>query len=96
MTNGTNVKDGDDWKRYGRIWCGLEAVVTDPNTKISKTMYVLDAFAPEFVRSDSSIDIMVDSWEEISRSKAAPGLVIYGVEWYFTGARSAEYAFGTR
>jgi hypothetical protein len=81
MTEGTNVVLGDEWKRYGNIWCGLEAVVTDPITKISKTMYVLDAFAPVFVRSDSSIDIMVDKWEELSGAKAAPGLVIYDVQW---------------
>ena len=42
ITENTNVTSGPNWEKYGKLWCGLEAQVTNPDTQITKTMFIID------------------------------------------------------
>ncbi|KAJ3125179.1 hypothetical protein HK098_000553 [Nowakowskiella sp. JEL0407] len=96
MTNGGNYKwPNPGWFLYGRLYCGLEAIVTNPATGVSRVMYIADAFDHRFVRSPGSIDIMKGKFEELyGRRTNNHNNVIYGVRWVLTGRRSLKYAFG--
>ena len=93
-TNATYFTNATEWERYGKQWCGLEAQVTNPDTQITKTMYIIDAFDPKFVLSPNSIDIMVEEWKLLTKVPNTAGAVIYNVQWYLTGGQSTKYSFG--
>ena len=42
QSSATNASATEEWAYYGRQWCGLEAVVKDPVTGKSKTLYIID------------------------------------------------------
>ena len=74
------------------MYCGLEATVRDPSTNITKTMYIIDAFDPQWVKFVGSIDIMKDAWSELHRMPATDkNIVIRNVEWQLTGRKSLQY-----
>lgn len=52
------------------------------------------AFDPKFVLTPTSIDIMKAQWEELAGIPAVDNNnVIYNIEWYLTGKKSAQYTF---
>jgi phage-related tail protein len=96
MTEGTNAKwPHPDWKKYGDIYCGLEAKVTNPENGRTEIMYVTDAFDDKWVRSPASIDIMIGSFEKLKGIGKIydKNNVIRDVQWEFTGNRNEKYRF---
>jgi hypothetical protein len=82
------------WEEFGREYCGLEAIVRNPQTGVEMTLYIVDAFDPKWVRSPGSIDIMVDVYKQLTRDPVLDkNKVIRGVEWRLTGNRNPKYAF---
>jgi hypothetical protein len=108
ITENTNVTSGPNWEKYGKLWCGLEAQVTNPDTQITKTMFIIDgiffmkflmslsiAFDPRFVLTPQSIDIMKTRWQDLTGYEPKSGSqVIYNTQWYLTGGKSVQYTFG--
>jgi hypothetical protein len=81
----------------GREYCGMEAIVRNPRTNKTLKLYVGDAFDPKWVKSPGSIDIMVESYKYLTND--APLIkenVIFGIEWEFTGNKSAKYSYASK
>jgi hypothetical protein len=58
MTDGTNAVwtgRSNNWASSATKYCGLEAVVTNVDTGVSKIMYIVDAFDPKWVRTPGLI-----------------------------------------
>lgn len=52
MTNGTNAVWGNPmYPTYIKYYCGLEAIVTNPDNGRSMTLYIGDAFDHRWVRT---------------------------------------------
>jgi hypothetical protein len=98
MTNGESVtyfSDANKWRAVGTQYCGLEAIVTNPATGVSKTLYITDAFDHQWVRSPGSIDIMTNAFEELfGKGTRNHNDVMGEVSWRLTGNRNEKYAFG--
>jgi hypothetical protein len=94
MTEGTGAVYGHpNWEKYIKKWCGLEALVFNPETGKSMLMFIIDAFDDKWVRSPGSIDIMKDSYLYLTDS--APlnkQKVIHDVKWELTGNRNNQYS----
>ncbi|KAJ3125176.1 hypothetical protein HK098_000550 [Nowakowskiella sp. JEL0407] len=83
-----------NWSVYGKRYCGLEAVVYNPNNGRALTMYITDGFDSKWVRTPGSIDIHKQKWDYLfGRESWNKNDVIQGVEWKFTGRRSQKYSF---
>lgn len=95
MTNGTNAVYGHPmWDAFGEIYCGLEAKVYNPDTKLSSILYITDAFDHKYVLSEGSIDIMAVAWSKLTKVTATnKNNVIKNVEWTLTGNRNPRYLF---
>merc|ERR550539_40727 len=90
MTGGTGAVWSDNpairksYEDSAAAYCGLEALVTNPNTGVSKLMYIIDAFDDTWVRTPGSIDIMDNAWTELTgRPTNNKNDVIQGVQWEF-------------
>ncbi|BGP32582.1 hypothetical protein JCM10296v2_004363 [Rhodotorula toruloides] len=74
-------------------YCGLEAVITTPAGR-NATLYIVDAFDDTWVRTPSSLDVVVGSFPLLFGFNTTNKLdVVQGAEWYLTGRRNARYAF---
>ncbi|KAF2753272.1 hypothetical protein EJ05DRAFT_209161 [Pseudovirgaria hyperparasitica] len=93
MGGATYNSDPEKWRHITKKYCGLEAKVTDPQTGKSKLMYIGDGFDEKWVKSPSSIDIMIDAFADIHHH---PGNnkndVIRGVKWELTGRINEQWA----
>ncbi|KAK4048089.1 putative serine/threonine-protein kinase iks1 [Microbotryomycetes sp. JL201] len=89
-----NAAGGDEnWAR--QIFCGLEMDVY-ANGKTTKVV-VADAFSDEWVRTDSSLDVVHNSFTNmLGWYTSNKNDVIQGASWKFTGRRSTQYKFGGR
>ncbi|KAJ1551358.1 hypothetical protein HK096_000745 [Nowakowskiella sp. JEL0078] len=96
MTDWSNAVYGNpNWSTYAKRYCGLEAIVTNPNTGVSRILYITDAFDHKYVLSQGSIDIMKNSFDALfGKTTWNHNDVIQGVTWKFTGMRSSKYSFG--
>jgi hypothetical protein len=82
------------WEEFGREYCGLEAIVRNPDTGVEMTLYITDAFDPKWVRSRGSIDIHINAYQRLTQSQVLDkNRVIKAVEWRLTGNRNPRYAF---
>ncbi|KAJ1533287.1 hypothetical protein HK096_005420 [Nowakowskiella sp. JEL0078] len=95
MTDGTNAVYGNpNWATYGKRYCGLEAIVTNPNNGVSMTLYITDAFDHAWVRTPGSIDIMFDSFSKLfGKTTTNHNDVIKDITWKFTGNKLTKYSF---
>ncbi|SCV69614.1 BQ2448_2634 [Microbotryum intermedium] len=86
----TTNYDGDPIKA-GQAYCGLEAIFYLPNGK-NVTLYVVDAFDDTWVKTPSSIDVVVGAYQKemIGRAVTSKNDVLTDVTWHFTGNRSTE------
>ncbi|KAK7428394.1 hypothetical protein QQZ08_005013 [Neonectria magnoliae] len=81
------------WKAATKKYCGLEAKLTDPATGKTKLMYVGDAFDDAWVRTPSSIDIMIDAFTAVNGNpNGNKNIVINPVKWELTGNVNTQYA----
>ncbi|KAJ1565932.1 hypothetical protein HK096_006403 [Nowakowskiella sp. JEL0078] len=96
MTDWTNAVYGNpNWSKYATNYCGLEATVYNPKNGVTLTLYITDAFDHAWVKTPGSIDIMKNSFDKLfGKSTWSHNDVIQGVQWKFTGKRSAKYSFG--
>ncbi|TPX38114.1 hypothetical protein SmJEL517_g00359 [Synchytrium microbalum] len=96
MTAGTNaVYPNSLWSKYGGQYCGLEAWVYNPTNGRNVTMYIIDAFDHEWVKTPGSIDLMLGAYVSLAGSvPTAKSVVLSDVKWGFTGRRSQKYSFG--
>ncbi|KAJ3125170.1 hypothetical protein HK098_000544 [Nowakowskiella sp. JEL0407] len=95
MTNGTNaIWPNPLWVTYGTMYCGLEAIVTNTATGVSRILYIADAFDHTYVKAPGSIDILRDKFQELfGKSTTNHNDVIPSVSWVLTGRRSIQYSF---
>lgn len=94
MTDWTNAKWGNDkWQYYGEKYCGLEAKVTDTDTGAVKTMYIVDAFDDKWVKTPGSIDIMLQSYQELTGDYTQNKMKVANVKWELTGNKNERYKF---
>ena len=94
MTDWTNVVSGPAYERAAKAYCGLEALVTNPETGKSKIMYIGDAFDHRYVLNPGAIDIMKGPYEYLTGAPAVDKMkVIRNVQWVLTGQRSQQYCF---
>lgn len=84
---------GGDAMAARKAYCGLEAVVTNPDgTEL--TLYVADAFDDTWVLTPTSIDVMYNSFIKLFGSSTSnKNDVIKNASWKFTGNRNERYAF---
>ncbi|TPX38115.1 hypothetical protein SmJEL517_g00358 [Synchytrium microbalum] len=96
MTAGTNaVYPNPLWSEYGSQYCGLEAWVYNPANGRNISMYIIDAFGNEWVKTPGSIDFMLGAFITLAGTVPAnKSVVLDGVQWGFTGRRSQKYSFG--
>lgn len=96
MTNGSNaVYPNPLWYIAGKQYCGLEAVVYNPNTGVKVLGYVIDAFSHQWVRTPGSIDIMIDQYATlIGYYPTDKNKIIHNITWEFTGNRNPQFVFG--
>ncbi|SCZ96801.1 BZ3500_MvSof-1268-A1-R1_Chr4-1g06734 [Microbotryum saponariae] len=82
---------GGDAIKAGEAYCGLEAIFYLPSGK-NVTLYVVDAFDDTWVKTPSSIDVVVGAYqnEMIGRAVTSKNDVLTDVTWHFTGNRSTE------
>ena len=80
----------------GREYCGMEALVRYPKTNKTLKMYVGDAFDPKWVKTPGSIDIIVESFKYLTNDAPLRKNVIFGIEWEFTGNKSAKYSYASK
>ena len=69
MTGGQDAWYGfntDLWRRTGRAYCGLEAVIYNPENGKSINAVILDAFSAEWVRTPESIDITLTAFARLT------------------------------
>lgn len=84
---------GGDYEKATKAYCGLEAIVTAPNGN-SKTMYIVDGFDHQWVRTPGSIDIVIDDFAELyGEYTENKDDVIQGITWRLTGNRNDNYKF---
>ncbi|KDE08171.1 hypothetical protein MVLG_01651 [Microbotryum lychnidis-dioicae p1A1 Lamole] len=85
---------GGDAIKAGEAYCGLEAIFYLPSGK-NMTLYVVDAFDDTWVKTPSSIDVVVGAYqnEMIGRAVTSKNDVLTDVTWHFTGNRSTDYIF---
>jgi hypothetical protein len=82
------------WEEFGKEYCGLEAIVRNPETGVQMTLYITDAFDPKWVRNRGAIDIMVNPYLQLTgNAPLDKNKVIRNVEWRLTGNRNPKYAF---
>ncbi|KAJ3125172.1 hypothetical protein HK098_000546 [Nowakowskiella sp. JEL0407] len=95
MTDGGNyLWPNPGWEPSATKYCGLEAIVTNPETGVSRILYIADAFDHKWVRTPGSIDIMRDQFVQLfGRSTYDHNDVILNLKWELTGRRSLKYAF---
>jgi hypothetical protein len=94
MTEGTNAKWGHgDWEKYGKKYCGREAIVTNMETGAKKLMYIVDAFDDRWVKTPGSIDIMVKSFQELTGDYSGNKNNVVKIKWELTGNINEKYAF---
>jgi len=85
---------GNNYNTAAEHYCGLEATVKNPHNGKTLTMYIIDGFADEWVRTPGSIDIMKNHFTILNGAATDnKDIVIQGVEWEFTGRRSTQYSF---
>jgi len=84
---------GGDYEKATKAYCGLEAIVTTPNGN-SKTMYIVDGFDHQWVRTPGSIDIVKNDFVELyGKDTENKNDVIQGITWRLTGNRNDSYKF---
>ncbi|TPX38120.1 hypothetical protein SmJEL517_g00357 [Synchytrium microbalum] len=95
ITAGSNAVYPDSlWPKYGGQYCGLEAWVYNPANGRNITMYVIDGFAHEWVKTPGSIDLMLGAYTSLAGYyPGSKNNVLSGVQWGFTGKRSQKYSF---
>ncbi|KWU42019.1 hypothetical protein RHOSPDRAFT_21948, partial [Rhodotorula sp. JG-1b] len=82
-----------DYEAAATAYCGLEAVVTTPDGRTA-TLYVADAFDDTWVRTPSSIDVVIGSFAQLfGRETTNKNDVVKDGSWYFTGNRNERYKF---
>ncbi|GAA5820766.1 hypothetical protein JCM11251_003149 [Rhodosporidiobolus azoricus] len=74
-------------------YCGLEAEVTTSDGKTA-TLYIVDAFDDTWVRTPSSLDIIIGAFEKLwGSSTSNKNDVFTGATWKFTGNRRDDYRY---
>ncbi|SCV72797.1 BQ2448_4334 [Microbotryum intermedium] len=73
--------------------CGLEAIFYTPDGR-NATLYVIDAFDDKWVKTPSSVDVVIGAFPELFGSTpSSKNDVVTNVKWHFTGNRSTDYIF---
>ena len=58
------------------------------------TMYLVDGFSHQWVRTPGSIDLMIGAYEQLAGyNPDSKDQVLQNVQWRFTGRRSTQYKF---
>ncbi|KDE03589.1 hypothetical protein MVLG_05924 [Microbotryum lychnidis-dioicae p1A1 Lamole] len=84
---------GGDPIKAGEAYCGLEAIFYTPDGR-NMTLYVIDAFDDKWVKTPSSVDVVIGAFPELMGARpASKNDVIMDVKWHFTGNRSTDYIF---
>ncbi|GAA5983782.1 hypothetical protein JCM10908_005925 [Rhodotorula pacifica] len=82
-----------DYEAAATAYCGLEAVVTTPDGRTA-TLYLADAFDDAWVRTASSIDVVIGAFPQLFGSWTTnKNDVVKDGSWYFTGNRNERYQF---
>ncbi|GAA5969843.1 hypothetical protein JCM8115_005800 [Rhodotorula mucilaginosa] len=82
-----------DYEAAAKAYCGLEAIVTTPDGRTA-TLYLADAFDDTWVRTPSSIDVVIGSFAQLfGRETTNKNDVVKDGSWYFTGNRNERYKF---
>ncbi|GAA5893963.1 RlpA-like double-psi beta-barrel domain-containing protein [Sporobolomyces salmoneus] len=85
---------GGDAMAARKAYCGLEVIVTNPDSGTELTLYIADAFDDAWVLTPTSIDVMYNSFSKLfGKQTSNKNDVVKGATWKFTGNRNERYAF---